>query len=248
MLGIIHFERGERVIAKVAHARIERTKQKLAHPQVVDQFAAFINDVDDIESFAVVSELADVVEHVLHRPIFVNGDEVRRHQAADAAFGITEQRLRNLALLGCEQLDQLPRGRARQFFEQRSAIVRRHFVQNSDDLLVGHSAQQFLLRFNIEIFKNIRRECRRQDAENDDLVVFVHVEDHFRDIGRRPFAKHLAQRGEIPRVDQAFDFGYENFADHENLRSRRRPSFNIATGQEQSFRAWNLTETITNWW
>ena len=152
--------------------------------------------------------------------------------------------MRDLPFLRRQQFDQLPRGRARQFFEERGPVVRRHFVQDSDDLLVGHAAQQCLLRLNVDIFKDVRRQRRRQDAEEDDLIVFVHVEDHFRDIGRGPFAKHLAQRGEIARVDQALDFGYENFADHENLRSRRRPSFNIASGQEQSFRAWNLTETI----
>src|SRR5437763_15396495 len=60
----------------------------------------------------------------------------------------------------------------------------------------------------------VGRVCRRQDSKNDDLDVFVHVEYHLSDIGRRPFAKHLAQRGKIARLDQAFDFGYENFADH----------------------------------
>ena len=40
--------------------------------------------------------------------------------------------------------------------------------------------------------------------------------DDLGDIGRRPFRKQLAQRGEIPRVDQALDFRLENFADHDD--------------------------------
>ena len=47
----------------------------------------------------------------------------------------------------------------------------------------------------------------RQNAEDDDLFVFRQIEDDLGHIGRRPFAKKFAQRGEIARVDQALDFG-----------------------------------------
>ena len=120
--------------------------------------------------------------------------------------GIAEQRLRDAALFRREQPDQLPRRRARQFLEQRRAIVRRHLVQNADDLLVRHAAEQLLLRIDIEIFENVGRELVRQDAEDDDVIVLLHVEDHLRDIGGRPVGKQLAQRAEIARVDHAFDF------------------------------------------
>ena len=79
---------------------------------------------------------------------------------------------------------------------------------------MGHRAQQFLLRIQIEIFKNVRRQRMRQDAKDDDLFISWHVENHFGHVRGRPFGKQLAQRGEIPRVDQALDFGDENFADH----------------------------------
>ena len=136
----------------------------------------------------------------------MHGDEIRRHQTADTAFRITEQRLRNAAFLRREQLNQLPRRRARHFLEQRRAIVRRHFVQDPGHLLVRHGAEQLLLRFDVEIFENIRRERGRQNAENDDLIVLRQIEDDFGKIGRRPFAKNLAQRAEIARLDQALDF------------------------------------------
>ena len=121
----------------------------------------------------------------------------------DAAFGITEQRLRDPSFLRREQPDQLPRGRARHFLEQRRAIVRRHFVQNPDDLLVRHRPEQLLLRVDVEVFKNIRRQIMRQDAEDDDLFVFRQVEDDFGDIRRRPVAKELrATRAKFARLDQ----------------------------------------------
>ena len=115
--------------------------------------------------------------------------------------------MRDLPFLRRQQFDQLPRRRARQFFEQRRAIVRRHLVQNADDLLVRHGAQQLLLRLDVEVFEHIRGERVGQDAENDDLLVLRHVENHLGHVGRRPFAKNFPERAEITRVDQALNFG-----------------------------------------
>ena len=103
------------------------------------------------------------------------------------SFRITEKRLRHVAFFRREQPDQLPRRRARQFFEQRGAIVRRHFVQNPDHLFVGHRPQQFLLLLDADVFKNVRGQRGRQDAEDDDLFVFGKIENHLRHVGRRPF-------------------------------------------------------------
>ena len=69
-----------------------------------------------------------------------------------------------------------------------------------------HRAQQFLLRIQIEIFKNVRRQRMRQDAKDDHLFISRHVENHFGHVRGGPLAKQLAQRAEIARVDQALDF------------------------------------------
>ena len=84
--------------------------------------------------------LAHIIEHLLHRPILLHRDKVRRHQTANAVFRITEQRRGHAAFFRREQTNQLARRRARHFLEQRRAIVRRHLVQNGDDLLVRHRA------------------------------------------------------------------------------------------------------------
>ena len=97
-------------------------------------------------------------------------------------------------------------GRARQFLEQRGAIVRRHLVQNGRDLFVRHRVQKVLLFLDSDIFENVGRQRGRQDAEHDDLFVFRKIENHFRDVGRRPFLEKLAQGVEIARVDQRLDF------------------------------------------
>ena len=137
----------------------------------------------------------------------MHGDKIRRHQTPNAAFRITEERLRHPAFLWREQPDELARRRARHFFKQCRAIVRRHFVQNRDDLFVRHRPQQILLLLDADVFKNIRRQCCRQHPEDNHLLVFRKIENHVGDIGRRPIGKQFAQRPEIARVDHALDLG-----------------------------------------
>ena len=78
--------------------------------------------------------------------------------------GITEERLGDAALLRREKPNELAGRRARHFLEERRAIVRRHFVQDRDDLFVRHGPQQLLLRIDFEIFENVRGQRSRKDA------------------------------------------------------------------------------------
>ena len=106
-----------------------------------------VDDVDDVERFAVLAVRADVVEHLGDGPVFPHRDVVRRHQPPDRAFGIAEQRHRDGALLRREQREQLPRHLGRQLLEEHRAIVRRHLVEQRRDVLLRHRLQQrFLLR------------------------------------------------------------------------------------------------------
>ena len=66
---------------------------------------------------------------------------------------------------------------------------------------MSHRVQQFLLRVEIEIFKNVRRQRVRQNSKDDYLFVFRHIENHFGDVGRWPLAKHFAQCPEIAGID-----------------------------------------------
>ena len=59
----------------------------------------------------------------------------------------------------------------------------------------------------IEIFEDVGGERVWQNAENDDPLVFRQIENDLGHVGRRHLGKELAQRGEIPRLDHALDFG-----------------------------------------
>ena len=211
---MVCFQRDKGAVAKIAHLCVERPEKKLAHPQVVDEFSALVDHINHVQRFGVAPEFADVIEHFFHRPIVVDCDEVRRHQAAHAVLRITKQRLRDAAFVRRQQFDELARGGARHFFEQRRPIVGRHFVQDRDHLLVRHRVKQLLLRLGLEIFENVRRECVRQQPENDDLFVLGQIEDHFSDVGGRHFAKQFPERPEIALGNQVSNFRQEKFSDH----------------------------------
>jgi hypothetical protein len=65
-----------------------------------------------------------------------------------------------------------------------------------------------LLFLNADVFENVSRQIMWQHAKDDYLFVFRQIQNHFGDIGRRPFTKHFSKRGKIPRFDHAPDFRF----------------------------------------
>src|SRR5207302_1528798 len=156
----------------------------------------------------------------------------RRHQTANTVFRITQKCRGYVAFFRREQTDQLPRRGTGQFFQERRAIVRRHLIQNGDDLFVGHRPQQFLLFFDPDIFEDVRGERRWQDAKDDHLFVLGKIENDFRNVRRWPLSKQLAQRAEITGINHALDFWCQKITDHVGVfntraRSKQRSSDGI---------------------
>ena len=104
-------------VHNLVYPSIQRAKQKIPDAQVVDQFAALIDYVDEIERLAVLAVLAHIIEHFFHRPILPHRNKVRCHQTANAAFRVTKKRGRYPPLLRGEQPNQLPSRRAWHLFE-----------------------------------------------------------------------------------------------------------------------------------
>jgi hypothetical protein len=90
-------------VHQVRDAVVKRSEQELANTNVVDQESFRVDDVYDIQRFAVLAVGPDVVEYVSHGPVFADGDIMRRHQPAHRPLGIAEEREGDLALFGCKQ-------------------------------------------------------------------------------------------------------------------------------------------------
>ena len=132
-------QRDEPAIHEVRDAAIERRQQELADADVVDQQALLVDDVDDVQRFAVLPVRPHVVEHLANGPLLADRDVVRRHQPADGLLGIAEQRQRHGPFGRREQGQQLPRRFRRQLLEEHRAVVRRHVVQQLRDVLLRHA-------------------------------------------------------------------------------------------------------------
>ena len=172
---------------------VERFEQKIADAQVVDQFAAIIDHVDDVERLAVLAVLAHVIEHFLHRPILAHRDEVRRHQTANTSFRITEKRWAMRRSSGVSNR-----------ISWRAAalgISSSNAVRSSGDISLRMAAtcscamqrSNSCCASDVEILENVRRQRGRQDAKDDDAIVLRHIENDFGDIGRRPFPEEFTQ-------------------------------------------------------
>ena len=136
----------------------------ISRPGVVDH-------VEDRQRLAVVSVATDVVERLLDVPLGPDAHVVRRHEPADAALGIAEQRHRDRPLLRRQQVQELARRRRGQLVEERGAVVGRHLVQDLRHLLGGHGLEQALLRLEREILEHVGGEVARQQAKGDHLLL-----------------------------------------------------------------------------
>ena len=107
---------------------------------------AFVNDVNDVERFAVLAVRRGCSRALRRRPVLTDRHVVRRHQAADriapdsrAAFAATARSS------GVSKVRRLPRRRGRQFFEEHRPFVGRHAVEEVGDVFLGHGLEQRLL-------------------------------------------------------------------------------------------------------
>ena len=137
--------------------------------------------------------VADVVEHVADRPVLAHGDIVRRHQPADGALGVAEQRHRDGPLLGREEGQQLARRSRGQFFEEHRAVVGRHVVEQRRDVFLGHRLEERFLGVLGEILEDRGRILAGEHAEHHHLVLEAELRQKRRHVDRVAIAHHVPQ-------------------------------------------------------
>ena len=193
-------------VVEIADERVCGREEDFADADVVYEATAFVGDVNDVERLGVLPEFADVLQHLLDAPSVADGDEIGRHEAAHAALGVIEELLGNFAFLRREEREELGDGVAREFFEERGAVVGGHFVEHGRRLLTAHGLEELLLGVGLAVFKDIRRQCMWQDAEDDSALVFRQFDDEFRSIHGRKFRECLAQPREVAASDHVLNF------------------------------------------
>ena len=155
--------------------------------------ASVVADVNDVQRLAVLSVLADVVEHLADGPVFTNRDVVRRHQTPDRILRISEQRDGNGALCGREQRQQLTGGGGGQLFEEARAIVGRHFVEQRGDFFLAHRLQQRFLRSCGRYSNTSAAAWRGQHAEGDHLILETELGEDLGEVARMAVPDHVPE-------------------------------------------------------
>src|SRR5581483_299464 len=112
----------------------------LPDPDVIDKDALFVDDIDDVYRFAIFSHFPDMVDHLPDGPVLLDGDIIRRHQPADAAFRVTQQRKGDLSFLRVQRPDQLLHHFTGQLFQEGGPVIRGEVVQQ----LCSLESRQFL--------------------------------------------------------------------------------------------------------
>jgi hypothetical protein len=161
-------------------------------PDVVDQDAAVVGDVDPVDRLAVLAVAADVVERAADRPVRADGYVVRRHEPANAALGVAEELSRFSDGLGREQVEQPVRDLAWQLREQVGSVVGREVVQELPGLLVGEVVKQSVLVIRREVREDLGGQTPGERAEEQDAVRLLEVEQQVRELRLRPLRQELA--------------------------------------------------------
>src|SRR5439155_11185003 len=107
-----------------------------------------------------------------------------------------------------------------QFFQQRRAIVRRHFVENPGHLFIAEGLNKLLLIYDLQIFKHLGGQGLWQDAKQHSLVVCAQVTQDFGNIGCGKIREDLAKLIEVPLPDQLNQLRLKQTADHAHKSNR----------------------------
>ena len=207
-------EGDERIVHQIADLGLQRPGQKFTDAQVVDELAVVVHDVEHVERLAVPAAGPHVFEDMLDGPVGIDGDEIGRHQPADAAFGVAEEILRDGAFGRRERGDEALDGLGWEFLQERRAVVGRHLVEDRHGLFAAHGVQEFLLLIGVEVLEHVCSEGLRDHTEDDDLVAFGQIGDHIGEISRCPLGEKFAQTAEVAFFDEALDLGLKEFAEH----------------------------------
>ena len=140
------------------------------------EHALLVDDVDDVQRFAVLAVLADVVEHLLDGPLFLDGDVVPASSAdRSSPPGSRAACSRSARSSGVSSASSCRVAGGRQFLEEHGAVVRRHVVEQRRDVLLRHRLEQGLLLVERQVLEGRRRVLARQQAEDHDLVLDAEV-------------------------------------------------------------------------
>jgi hypothetical protein len=147
----------------------------------------------------------------------LDSDVLRRHSPANGILGITEQVGSDLAFARGQEVQHLLRGRGRQLFKKRGAIVRGKLVEDLCNLLVAEGVQEPFLIIVAQILKDLGGHGVRENSQKDRLVVSLQVSEDFGNLRGWELAKEFPEVIKIALANQLSKFGLNEVTDHKAI-------------------------------
>src|SRR5262249_29773914 len=124
----------------------------------------------NVESVVARLRLANVLDRLGHGGGFVDGDDVRRHQAAGSALAVLEELLNLFGLLLGHEVEDLFRLFLGKLLHDLDDVVGRHLVEHARDFLLVEGAQQLALGGIVELREDFARVLGRQQPKEAHLI------------------------------------------------------------------------------
>jgi hypothetical protein len=85
------------------------------------------------------------------------------------------------------------------------AIIGRHVVEKSSDIILGHRLEQQFLRGEVEVFEDVGGKLARQNTKDDHLILNRQTDNQARQVRGLPVLELPAQCGEVARAHDSFE-------------------------------------------
>ena len=142
--------------------------------------------VDDVhvEDALAGHGLADVVQGLADCHLLVDGDELRRHDAARGRLAVLEELLDLLRFVGRHLVEDPGGLLLRQGLDDVGRLVGRHLIEDAGDLALVEHVHQGAAAAVVHFVENGARRLARELAEHGHLVGEVQLPERPREVGR----------------------------------------------------------------
>ena len=166
-----------------------------------DQVAMGV-DREDLEAALLGRHLADVGHRLGDGGGVGDGHDVGRHQAAGRLFGILEELLHLLGLLGLHQVEDRLGLRAGQLLDDVGGPLGRHVVEDARDLLALQRLHEIEQRLIVQLGEDLAGLLAAQQAEEPNPPLLRQLADEPRHVGSVGLRQSRRQLVVAPLVEQ----------------------------------------------
>jgi hypothetical protein len=162
----------------------------------------------EIKNHLDVARVLQLGDRLADRHVFVEGEDMRVHDAAGGLLVVFEQVFDHARFLRAHQIEHGRRQLFRQVVDQRGGVVGRNFLRELGDLLGGARAEECGARFGAELgdrFHGQTPVALGEQAEGRLAVLVGKLAEDLGEVGGVLLLKQVQQVGSRTNAQQSFD-------------------------------------------